>query len=320
MSIYKLSIILTVYNKGPFIRRSFDNLLNQENTCDGDFEVLVVNDGSTDNSAMIINEYKQREPWIKVLTQGNQGLSMARNNGANQAQGDYVWFIDADDIISRNAVSSICKAMDTSPDVMPIYAQNDNEDVIRNEIETDVKSGKDILFSNKWQNCGVFYVMKRVFLRANNLCFFPGIYHEDNEFTPRMLYYASSAVVIPEVLYTIYHEPNSITGVPREKRAFDYLTVAEHLIDFAKRNNELKTAVGERLMLKAAIAINNGFDIIVQNSKEAQGKFNTTFYENKHLLQGLDGAPLFKYHLESFLFKLFPKHMVCVYKIMKIIG
>lgn len=320
MSIYKLSIILTVYNKAPFLRRAFDNLLNQENTCDGNFEVLVVNDGSTDDSALIIDEYKQRDSRIKVLTQENQGLSMARNNGANLAQGEYVWFIDADDIIARDAVYSICKAMVALPDVMPIYAKNDDENTIRNEIETSIKSGKDILFSNKWQNCGVFYVMRRSFLRANNLCFFPGIYHEDNEFTPRMLYYASSAVVIPEVLYTIYHEPNSITGVPREKRAFDYLTVADHLIDFTKSNNELKTPVGERLMLKSAIAINNGFDIIVQNSKEAQAKFNTTFYSKRHLLQGLDGAPMFKYRLESFLFKLFPKHTVSVYKAMKVLG
>ena len=88
----KLSIILTVYNKEPYLRSALDALESQRDICTGDYEILAINDGSTDGSAAILDEYRQRDNRIRIITQSNQGLSMARNNGVDEAQGDYVWF------------------------------------------------------------------------------------------------------------------------------------------------------------------------------------------------------------------------------------
>ena len=316
-----LTIILTVYNKQVYLHNAFQALLNQKDTRDGDYEILVVNDGSTDGSATIIGEYARRDSRVRVLTQKNQGLSMARNNGADAANGDYVWFVDADDTYSPKAVSLICKAMESKPDVIPIYAKTDGVDKVRNAIPTSVTTGKDVILCGCWQQCGVFWVFRKDFLRKNNLRFMPGVFHEDAEFTPRMLYAANTVKVIPEVLYTVYRDPNSITQVPRPKRAFDYLTVSESLSRFVMDNHEERTAIGKAIDSYTAQDINNSFYIICKNSKEEQRQLDSFFYEKQEvLIRVLKNAMQKKYKIEAFLFLLFPKHYVQVYKTMKLLG
>ena len=200
-----LTIILTVYNKEPYLRRALDSLLNQQDVNDDDYEIFAVNDGSTDGSVAILEEYEQRDSRVRILTQQNQGLSMARNNGMETANGEYVWFVDADDIISEKSVSLIEKAMLSHPDVIPIYAVTDGIEKIRNRITPSLTTGKDVLIDAKWEHCCVFWIFRKQFLLENNLRFVPGIYHEDAEFTPRMLYLANKVIVIPEVLYTVFH-------------------------------------------------------------------------------------------------------------------
>lgn len=317
----KLTIVLTVYNKEQYLRRAFDALLAQEGTSDGDYEILVVNDGSTDGSLAIIEGIARENKRIRVLSQKNQGLSMARNNGVDAAQGEYVWFVDADDIISSQSVKLICEAIASQPDVIPIYAKTEGVDIVRNAIPVDVKTGKDILVCGRWQQCGVFYIFRKSFLLDNNLRFMPGVYHEDAEFTPRMLYAAKSVKVIPEVLYTVYRDPDSITQVPRAKRAFDYLTVAESLSRFIVDKGEDGTSIGKAIDAYTAQDINNAFFVISQNSKNEQKKLNDVYYSKREVLNRvLRSAPQLKYKLESFLFSLFPKHYVRIYKLMKSFG
>lgn len=315
----KLSIVLTVYNKEQYLRRAFDALLAQEGTSGGYYEILVVNDGSTDGSSAIIEEIARENKLIRVLTQKNQGLSMARNNGVDAAQGEYVWFVDADDIISSQSVKLICEAIASQPDVIPIYAKTEGVDIVRNAIPVDVKTGKDILVCGRWQQCGVFWVFRKSFLEEKSLQFMPGVYHEDAEFTPRMLYAAKSIKVIPEILYVVINEPNSITNVPRPQRAIDCLIVAENLSRFVDTNGERNTAIGRVIDNSAALVINNGFYIILQNRKEEQKRMNDVFYEKRNLLNAaLKDSLLFKYKVEALVFYLFPKHYVRIYKIMKL--
>lgn len=312
-----LSIILTVFNKAPYLRRAFDALLSQETVKDGEYEVLAVNDGSTDGSAAILEEYAAKDNRVRILTQDNQGLSMARNNGVKAANGEYVWFVDADDTISAKAVRFICDAAQEHPDVIPIYARTEGVERVRNAVSPDAKTGKDILLGGHWEQCGVFCVFRKSFLKENDLQFMPGVYHEDAEFTPRMLYYARRVRVVPEVLYTVIHEPNSITGLPRPKRAFDCLTVADSLDSFLGMNQLKGTNLGDAIMRQAALLINIGFAVIVQNTKTEQDNFDDILRSKTNLISLLKEAPQWKYRLEAFLFRLFPGHYVGIYKLMK---
>lgn len=103
----KISIIVPVYNTGLFLRQCLDSICNQTFK---DIEVIVVNDGSTDNSAEIIHEYVKKDKRIVVIEQENQGLSAARNSGLSKCSGKYVMFVDSDDWIDTVTCEQAFKA------------------------------------------------------------------------------------------------------------------------------------------------------------------------------------------------------------------
>lgn len=316
----KLTIILTVYNKEPFLRKALDSLLNQQGNQDGEYEILAVNDGSTDGSFAILEDYSRHNRRVRVITQENQGLSVARNIGVEGAQGDYVWFVDADDTISNRSVKLICDATVSRPDVIPIYAITDGIDRVRNTITPTLHSGREILADGYWQHCGVFWVFRKEFLLKNNLCFFPGIYHEDAEFTPRMLYMAKTAVVLPEVLYIVYRNPNSITQIPHPKRAFDCLIVAERLLSFFDQQRDMTTTIRRVMDNRIAMIINDALFVISRNPKEEQRRFDEKLLSMPDLMRPLKDSNIRKYRIEGFLFCLFPGHYTTMYKLMKLFG
>jgi len=314
----KLSIILTVFNKEPFLHRVFNSLLSQENTQDGDYEVIVVNDGSTDGSAAIIEKFANLHSCIQVITQSNQGLSMARNNGVAIAKGEYVWYIDADDSIASDSVVSILEATKTQPDLIPIYAETDGKIAIRNKIPTSVRTGRDILLSQVWSHCAPFYIYRRSFLNDYNLHFLPNIYHEDSELTPRLLWHVRSVVVIPKVLYHVYCDLNSITQIPRLKRAYDNVLIAENHYIFSREHvPELDVSLRQVYDSLISLLLNNALSIICLYNKKEQLKFNELLYKKQFLFQSLCRASSIKYHIEGFFFKIFPNRYVSIYQLMK---
>ena len=100
----KISIIVPVYNVEIYLRECFDSIVNQTFK---DFEVICINDGSTDNSLEILNEYAARDERFVVLSQENQGQGVARNKGVELARGEYIQFIDPDDWIELNMLETL---------------------------------------------------------------------------------------------------------------------------------------------------------------------------------------------------------------------
>ena len=103
------SVIIPAYNSAAFLSQALDSLLSQTA---GEFEVVVVNDGSTDNTQELLDAYMKKDPRIRCLTQKNAGVSAARNNGLLAAEGDYVAFLDADDYYDRNTLAAFAKRID----------------------------------------------------------------------------------------------------------------------------------------------------------------------------------------------------------------
>lgn len=315
----KLTIVLTVYNKDQYLHRAVDSILAQTGVQDVDYEVLVVNDGSTDGSSKILEDYARKNKRVRILYQQNQGLSMARNNGVANALGEYVWFVDADDTISSNAVSLICAAIEKKPDLIPIYAKTKGVEKVRNKVPKNVQTGKDILLCKQWETCGVFNVFRKEFLTEKELSFYPGIYHEDTEFTPRALYYAKKVVVVPEVLYHVYKTEGSITNVPKPKRAYDCLFVADSNNKIIDDNNERGSKVGRALCERVACTITSSLNIILKNDRKEWGAFNDALYEKKNLFRTMEQAYSFRYRFLAKTFRIFPRKYVQIYKMLKII-
>ena len=313
----KLSIILTIFNKEPYLRRAIETLIFQKGICTDDYEIVAVDDGSTDGSPRILDEYKNENDNLRVITQANQGLSIARNNGADAAKGDYVWFVDADDIISDDAVSTICKAIESKPDVIPIYASTEGINRVRNTISPLNITGQDILIERKWEDCGVFYILKHSFIKDNGLKFVPGIFHEDAEFTPRMLYKASSVHVIPQVLYTVIRTPGSITNVPNPKRAYDLLSVATGNFELVEKERLWNSKVGHSLCYHGAASITNALHVIIQQEDKEKKLFNKAFFERRKLIRLFFNSQTMRYVLMGVLLCLFPRRIVNIYCLLK---
>ena len=97
----KISVIIPVYNVENYLEESLDSIINQTFT---DLEIICVNDGSTDNSPSILNNYANKDSRINIINQENKGLSAARNSGLDVATGDYIYFFDSDDILELTAL------------------------------------------------------------------------------------------------------------------------------------------------------------------------------------------------------------------------
>ena len=112
----RLSIVIPVYNVEPFIRGTLDSIYKQ-GVDESLFEVIVVNDGTLDNSMAIVEMFADAHTNLAIINQKNQGLSAARNSGIKVAKGDYIWVVDSDDSITENSISQALGEITRHPDV-----------------------------------------------------------------------------------------------------------------------------------------------------------------------------------------------------------
>lgn len=237
------SIIVPVYNVEPYLEECLRSVLEQSFA---DYEILLVNDGSTDNSGQICEDFAKKDPRIRVFHQRNSGLSVARNVAMKAAQGDYFVFVDSDDALAENALQTISEAIqEQNPDVISGYtyrmsAREGRKDGISFCSELDsVVSGwvffERALRQNKMRVGPPSFVVKRTLWEENQIMFYPGIYHEDDHWTVILLYYAQRVLDLKVRWYIVRCDNmTSITRDPAKaaKRARDRVTVSRLLADF----------------------------------------------------------------------------------------
>ena len=124
----KLSIVIPMYGVEKYIEKCLMSCINQDVNLGQDYEIICINAGSKDKSAEIAKQIAVDYEGVQVIDQENGGLSVARNNGLRMAKGDYVWFVDSDDWIEENCISSIIKALSSFPDMLTIQCNLVSED------------------------------------------------------------------------------------------------------------------------------------------------------------------------------------------------
>lgn len=235
----KFSIIIPVYNVERYLSQCLDSVLNQ--SYDGDYEVICVDDGSTDGSPAILEEYAGKNDKIKIIRQENRGLGGARNTGLRAARGRYVWFVDSDDWIEQEALATLAKSIGDE-DIVCFngrrYFEDGTVEIPDSGIEEGNLTGWEYYgrYALSKRNfhlvCVVLRIYRREFLLADGLFFEEGIYHEDNLFTPIVCYYAASVRVIPDILYVYRIRQGSITQSINSKRILDTILVTNRLAKF----------------------------------------------------------------------------------------
>ncbi len=237
----KFSIIVPVYNVEKYLRKCLDSIINQTYK---DFEVIVVNDGSPDNSQSIIDEYVNNYPEkMKSYIKPNGGLSDARNYGMNYVTGDYVVFIDSDDYIKEDMLEVINSNIADNEDVVGygLITVDENYNVLDSNVKVwfDTTDGENAilkLINSRFAfETACTYAYNVEYWKKNNYKFEVGKYHEDFGLTPIVIAKANRVKYLNYLGYYYLQNSNSITKNPAiaVKKAYDVLFYYDRLIRFA---------------------------------------------------------------------------------------
>ena len=229
----KVSVVVPVYNVEEYLEKCLTTLVNQTLK---DIEIIVVNDGSPDNSQKIIDKYAKKYDNIHAYKKENGGLSDARNYGIKKATGEYIAFVDSDDYIeldmyekmynkakSGNFDMVVCDLNYVYPDKLVRAYSNIPTDT------TNIKKAMLNIYPSAWNK-----IFKRKLL--NNLEFKKGIWFEDVEFIYRLLPHIKTIGVVHEPFYGYLQREGSITR-KQDKRIYNYIDNLNGVVDYYKEND-----------------------------------------------------------------------------------
>ena len=272
-----ISVIIPVYNVEKYLCECVDSVLKQtyEN-----FEIILVNDGSTDSSGEICDEYVDKDERITVIHQKNSGPSKTRNTGLENANGKYIYFLDSDDYIENNALELLVGTAEAdNADLVFFDAHSFSDDdsemkqgyAVKGNYET--KSGYEILtelHNNKDYHCAIYLLfIKRQLLIDNNIAFLESAYcSEDMLFTYQTY---CSAVKVVQCKNTLYHRrfrSGSIVTAKKTERHFrSCRDVYEEVRDYSERIGKTDDYMATEYTVRCAF---NALDTYKKISKEEQ--------------------------------------------------
>lgn len=305
----KLSLIIPIYNVERYVARCLQSCLYQPHVTPTDYELVIVNDGTQDHSMTIVNELTQSHTNVTLIHQQNQGLSMARNAGLRAAKGEYVWFIDSDDWIEEGCLHEIISRLcETRADILQlqyrnVYADGTPSDEHYATID-GVQKSKDWFVQNNYHAAVPFMVYRRSLLQKSSLQFYPGIYHEDSEFKPKVVFLSDTCASYDKVAYNYFKgNTSSITAVLKFKNGRDLFTVMNSLAAFVderhitgiyRRSFYTQIGIAMRTVLRTLDSVNE-----VEASTLKQ-----MLRENRHLLRRICSANNIKIQLGGMLMYL----------------
>lgn len=231
----QFSIVIPVYNVAPYLRECVDSVLAQNST---DYEIILVDDGSTDNSPAICDEYAQKYNQIKVIHKVNRGPSDSRNIGIKEAKGDYLIFIDADDFWKgTNVLSDLSTIIVRSnPDMVIFfisYFYSDNKVLIKKILTKDIHLSfnlkEDFLTlvnNNSYLASPCDKVIRTSIIKNNNITFPKGKLHEDVAWCADIIPYVDTYAIYENSFYYYRKQrEGSTTNSISKKNIIDIINI-----------------------------------------------------------------------------------------------
>ena len=285
------SVIIPVYNVEKYLKRCLDSIINQGFT---DYELLLIDDGSSDNSGLICDKYSLKYPFINVIHQKNGGISKARNRGIESAKGNYLIFIDSDDYIAQKSLEQIANELKTShlPDLLitQIHKFNDNcitsySDLNLFKNSSSTANKEEVI--NKLFNYSETiwpawrYIVKRTFVEKHHMRFPESYLHEDMDWTTKIFLLAETVKITNLSCY--FHRLNNKTSITNNRNlqnSLDIITLIALNIQFISENSyhsKSKNAIIKRLTKSFFTAIKD-YEQLKKIDKE---KIKKLIYQNK---------------------------------------
>ena len=301
----KLSIIIPVYNLEKYIQRCIDSIYSQD-VDNSEFEVIFVDDGSTDNSSSII----RRIPYnnFKLIYQENARQGAARNNALGHAKGDYVWFVDGDDIIANGCLLKVLKIIENNQFDILFYKnkKRTNTHIETVDCPTKIKlsyfTGEEYLHERRL-SLGPCYIFNRKFLLSNNLFFTERVFFEDSEYMPKVCFMAKNIIEADFTPYIIFFREGSTTNTISLRHATDSLKITGNLASFAMQN--AKTASFPDLAYYSAMIFNTFFKIYRTLGKAERNKIKISNTFKKNILNCFRSSKHLKYLFEWLFLSVF---------------
>lgn len=209
------SIIIPVYNVQDYLKECVESVLRQDFS---DFEIILVDDGSTDDSGVLCDELALKDSRIRVVHQKNQGLSGARNSGLRLAEGRYVLFLDSDDFYPQSDFLRKLQENCKDQDVVCFNYARFTDRLLPNMISYPENSGLsgdalwlELVRRNAYQSSACIKVVKRSLLTENDITFEIGTISEDIEWSAKVMRAAQGIAIVPDCVYAYRVRQGSIT-------------------------------------------------------------------------------------------------------------
>lgn len=235
-----ISIIVPTYNVEKYIRTCIESILAQTYR---NVEVIIVNDGSTDQSLAVISDLICSHHNVKVINQKNQGLSVARNTGIDVATGKYITFVDADDKIMPGFVSSLYQiANKTGADIVRGSFRDFNGNIPKDWVpDFNVPTNCGTIVLDQFLSSNISFVVwssiyRLDFINSNHIRFTPGIIFEDVDFTTRAYMLAKLVATSPEpnYAYRIHRQGSILTTNNAQKMSLSEEKIISQFISMLK--------------------------------------------------------------------------------------
>lgn len=245
-----LSFIIPVYNVEAYLAECLDSLLEQDIPCE-EYEIICVNDGSTDGSLQILRRYEQNFPNVRVIDQENGGVCVARNTGLDAARGEYIWFVDADDQVRRSILCQLKEKLETAMCDRLVIGCLQFEGSGGAKLEE-----QELPINTSWKDSVVWRsIFKKAFLNEQKLCFYPGlVFGEDALFMFECFYHEPHTTEMEWPVY--YHRTvpgsasNNTSAAFEEKRRWSTLREAQVVQKYYERENgKYRMETANRLMI-----------------------------------------------------------------------
>lgn len=286
-----ISVIIPVYNVEKYLRQCIDSVLAQTYE---KFEMILVDDGSTDDSRTICEEYVAKDDRLRLVCQNNAGASAARNRGLKEATGEYVYFLDSDDWLEETAFEEfICAEKKNNADVIffDAYSIDEETDKITDKhyhhcFKYEADRGSELL--KKLVDNKEFHVtpwsmfFRHEFLKKEKLTFEEGIIYEDLIFAYKVFCLAEKADYLPKFLYYRRYRENSVMTSKVKKKNFDSaVRVYEEVVAFSNKLDCDKRC--DKHIVRCAYNVLNVYDRLdIDNKKSCVQLLKTAKKEILH--------------------------------------
>lgn len=236
-----ISIIVPVYNVEKYLDSCLKSLCNQSYK---NIEIILVDDGATDNSGKMCDDWTKKDSRIVAYHKKNGGLSDARNYGIPYANGDIIAFVDSDDIVSENMISYLYDLMvkeDADISICdPAHFYPDKENKFEEGTFTKSFNSEDAICEMLYQTSFLVSAWAKLYKKSvfNDVLFPVGMLFEDSAVMYKLFYNVNKVAYGNGKLYGYMHRENSITTAQFSKRDLDILTICKEMRDFAKDKSE----------------------------------------------------------------------------------